>query len=124
MRVHQRPGRRKPGMLAALQQPHPRHDEQIMRIRMTQLMPPILTDDLGRVDLVDRPQVAVAALVQEDGLEDVRVKGLVGRELALVVGAVEAHLDLSQVLRVHLDVVHGLEGRLGELEARRLRLVG
>ncbi len=62
---------------------------------MAELVPPVLADDLGPVDLVDAPQVAVAFLVEEDGLEDVVFKGHHGRELRLVACAVEAHLQLG-----------------------------
>ena len=81
------------------------------------MMPPVLADDLALVNLVDIPQAAVALLVEEDGLEDVAVKVDLGRELGLVVCAVEAHFQLAEVGLVRLDEVHGPEVLLGILDA-------
>ena len=72
-------------------------------------MPPVLADDLALVDLIDAPEVAVSRLVQEDGLEDVVFEPDFGRELGLVVCAVEAHFQLGAVLGVFFDVVHWFE---------------
>ena len=91
-----------------------------MRKGVTELVPPVLTDDLRRVDVVDGPEMRVAFLVQKDGLEDVVFKGDLGRELGLVVCAVEAHFQLAAVLGVHLNVVHWLKGLLGHFEAHGL----
>lgn len=64
---------------------------------VAELVPPILTDDFGRVDFLVGPEMAVAGLVEEDGLEDVLVEGVGiggdGGELGLVVCAVEAHFE-------------------------------
>ena len=57
--------------------------------RVTQLVPPVLAQDLVRGDLIVGPQGAVAVGVDEDGLEHVVSKGHVGWELRLVVGAVD-----------------------------------
>lgn len=104
-------------MLASLQQPHPRHDEEIVRPRVTELMPPVLTDNLVLVDLVDAPQVPILFFVQVNRLEDVFLEGNLGRELGLVVCAVEAHFQTGAVLRVRLDEVHWFEGFLCHLQA-------
>jgi hypothetical protein len=80
-------------------------------------MPPILADDSGFIDLPVRPEVAIPLLVEEDGLEDMVFKGHVGRELGLVVCAVEAHLELGEVGVVGLNVVHGAEVVAGRINA-------
>lgn len=109
MRVDQCPGCSVARVLTALQEPHPRHDEGVVRPGMAELVPPILPDDFVRVNLVDTPEVSIALLIQVNSLEYVLVKGNVGWELALVVCAVEAHFELGAILRVHLDVVHWLK---------------
>ena len=79
-------------------------------------MPPVLSNNLALVDLVDGPEVLVLP-VEVDGLEDVLVEWNLGRELALVVCAVKAHFQFGQVLRVHFDHVHWFEEFLGEGQA-------
>ena len=106
--VDQGPGGGEAGVFAALEQPHPRHDEEVVGEGVAELVPPVLADDGGRVDLLVGPQVRVARLVEEDGLEHVVLERHGGRELGLVVGAVEAHFELRRVGRVFLDVVHRL----------------
>ena len=64
--------------------------------------------------------MAVAVFVQINRLENVLVKRHVGRELALVIRAVEAHFELGAVLRVHFDVVHWFERFLGHFVAHGL----
>ena len=88
-----------------------------MRKGVAKLMPPVLADDLARVDIINRPQMAIALLVEEDGLEDVVFKGHLGRELGLIVCAVKAHFQLAAVLGVHFDVVHWLKGLFSHFEA-------
>lgn len=117
MRVDEGPGGGIAGVLVALQQPNPGHDEEVVGKGVTELVPPVLADDLGRVDVVNGPEVAVAFLVEENGLEDVVFKGNFGWELGLVVGAVEAHFELRPVLGIHFDIVHWLEGFFGHFEA-------
>lgn len=80
-------------------------------------MPPILPNDLLIVNLINAPQFRVSMLVQEDRLEDVFLERHIWRELALVICAVEAHLQLRYILRVHLDQVHGFEVFLRHLDA-------
>ena len=109
VRIDHGPAGSEAGMPLALQQPHPGHDEKVVRPGVAELMPPVLADDLALVDLVDSPEVAVAVLVQEDGLEDVFLERHVGRELRLVVRAVEAHLQLRHVRRVRPDEIHSFE---------------
>ena len=48
------------------------------------------------------------------------VERYIWRELRLVVGRVEAHLQLGPAPLVHLDVVHGLERFLCVFESVRL----
>ena len=120
MRIQHRPRTRVPHAILALQEHHKGHYKNVMRPTVAQLMPPVLANDLALVDLLVAPQVAVALLVQEDGLEHVVLEGDVLGKLALVVRRVEAHLQLGDVGRVHLDVVHRAEVLLGVLDARRL----
>ena len=87
-------------------------------------MPPVLADDLGLVDFVNRPQPAVARLVQVNGLKHVVLKRHLFRKLSLVVRGVEAHLQPGQIGRVHLDVVHGAEVGFAELVAHGLVFAG
>jgi len=56
---------------------------------VAELVPPVLANNFGLVDFVNGPEVAVAGFVEEDCLENVAVKVHVGRELGLVVCAVE-----------------------------------
>ena len=72
-------------------------------------MPPVLADDLALVDLVNAPEMTIPRFVKEDGLEDVIFECDFGRELGLVVGAVEAHFELGTVFGVFFDVVHWFE---------------
>ena len=106
MGVDERPGGGETGVFPSLEQPHPGDDEDVVGEGVAELVPPVLADDLGFVDLVVGPEVRVARLVEEDGLEDVVLEGDLVRELRLVVGAVEAHLQLGGVGRVLFDVVH------------------
>lgn len=115
MGVDERPRSREARVSAAVEEPHPRDDEGVVRPGVAELVPPVLADDLVRVDLVDGPELFVV-LVKVDGLEDVLVEGDFRGELALVVCAVEAHFELGEVLRVHFDHVHGLEELLGKAE--------
>lgn len=124
VRVDERPGAGEAGAPPPVEQPHPGDDEEVVRPRVAELVPPVLAEHLALVDLVQRPEVPVAVLVQEDGLEDVLLQRQLRRELRLVVGAVEAHLQLREVLGVHLDHVHGLVRLLRELHPRRLVLAG
>ncbi len=89
-----------------------------MREGVAELVPPVLADDFGFVDLVIRPEVRVARLVEEDGLEDVVLEGDLVWELGLVVGAVEAHLEFGGVGGVFFDVVHRFVVRLAVDVAR------
>ena len=102
-------------MFVSLKQPNKRDDENVMRKRVAQLMPPVLADDLALVDLVDAPEMSVPPFIEEDGLEDVIFECDFGRELGLVVGAVEAHFELGAVFGVFFDVVHWFERFLGHL---------
>jgi hypothetical protein len=61
-------------------------------------MLPIFADHLRFVDLVCAPELRISTLAQGDGLEDMVSEIDVLGELRLVVGAVEAHLDLRFVL--------------------------
>lgn len=79
-------------MSSSLQEPQPGHDKSVVGPRVTQLMPPILPDDLVLINLVVGPEVSIALFVQIYGLENMPVKVDLGRELGLVVGAVETHL--------------------------------
>ncbi|KAI7514953.1 FAD/NAD(P)-binding domain-containing protein [Hortaea werneckii] len=97
------------GVSFALQQPHPRDHEGIVCPAVAKLVPPILPDDLALVNFIQGPQVGVALLVQEDGLEDMVLEGDLWWELRLVVGAVEAHFELGEVFGIHANEVHGLE---------------
>lgn len=117
MRVDEGPGGGVAGVLVALEQPDPGHDEEVVRKGVAELMPPVLADDLCRVDVVNGPEVPIALFVEEDGLEDVVLKRDLGRELGLVVCAVEAHFQLAAVLGVHFNVVHWFEGLLSHFEA-------
>lgn len=120
VRIDQRPGTREPHAASPLQKHQPRHHEGVVRPAVAQLVPPVLAKDLGRLDLVVAPQVRVARLVQENGLEDVVFERHVLWELRLVVGRVEAHFQLRLVLRVHFDVVHGAEVLFGPGDAGHL----
>lgn len=79
------------GVVPALEQPEPGHDEELVGPGVAELVPPVLADDFGFVDLVAGPEVRVACLAYDDGLGDVVFEGDLVRELRLVVGAVEAH---------------------------------
>lgn len=124
VRVDERPCGRKARALLALEEHHPGHDEDVVRPRVAELMPPVFADDLAFVDLIDAPEMAVAVFVQIDSLENVFVEIHLRRELALVVRAVEAHFQLRSVLVVHFDVVHRLEVLFGVFVARALVNVG
>lgn len=72
---------------------------------VAELMPPIFADDFRRIDFVLGPKMAVACFVKENGLEDVIFKGDGGRELRLVVCAVEAHFEFREIFGIHFNIV-------------------
>jgi hypothetical protein len=112
--IDEGPGGGETGAAPALEEPQPRHHGEVVGPGVAELVPPILADDLGRVDLGAGPEVRVARVVEEDGLEDVLLEGDGARELRLVVGAVEAHFEFGGVGWVLFDVVHGFEVGGGE----------
>lgn len=89
MRIHHRPRSGEARVVAALDQPEPGDDKEVVRVGVAELVPPVFADDFGLVDFVDGPEVPVAVFVEENGLEDVTVKVHVGGKLGLVVCAVE-----------------------------------
>jgi hypothetical protein len=117
MRIDECPRGREAGAFPALEEPQPRHDENVVRPGVAELVPPVLTDDFGGVNLRAGPEMRVPRVVEEDGLEDVVFEGDGARELRLVVGAVEAHFEFGWVGEVFFDVVHGFEGGGGEAVA-------
>lgn len=117
MCINQRPRSREARVFAALQKPHPGHNEEVVRERMAELMPPILSDDLTLVDLVDTPEMAIAFLIQVNSLENMVVEWNFRGKLRLVVSAIEAHFEFLVILGVFFDVVHGLVGFLCHFEA-------
>jgi hypothetical protein len=77
-------------MFLAIEKPHPRDNKGVVGPTVTELMPPVLSNDLVLSDLRTGPGVFVL-LVQEDGLEDVVTEWLLGfLELVLEVAAIEA----------------------------------
>lgn len=104
-------------MFAALEEPHPGDDEEVVGEGVAELMPPVLSNNLTLVDFVDTPEMAIALFVQVDSLEDMVLEGDFRRKLRLVVGTVKAHFELLEILGVFFDVVHGLIGFLCHFEA-------
>lgn len=72
-------------MFVPVEQPHPWNNEEVMRERVTKLVPPIFPDDLRLVDFVYRPEMAVSILVEKDSLENGIIQRYMGRELRLVI---------------------------------------
>lgn len=74
-----------------LQEQHPGHHEQVMRVAVAELVPPVPTNDAAFADLAVGPSVSVSVCIQVDGLEDVLLKRHGLGELALLIRRVEAH---------------------------------
>ena len=74
-------------MLSSVESPHPGDNEEIVGEGVTKLVPPVGADDLGLIDLVNTPEVTVAVLVEENGLEHSPINRSFWGELGLVVGA-------------------------------------
>lgn len=68
--------------------------------------------------------MAITVFVQVDGLEDVVLKRDTFGELGLIVGSVEGHFELGEILVVHLDVVHWSEALSGKVIAGALVFAG
>ena len=104
--VDQGPAPCEDGPVLPIEEHHVGHHPHVMLPPVTELVPPLLLNHFGLVNLIDRPQLPVA-LVEEDGLKDVVFIGdrgllrlVVFAELVLVVGTVERHLDLRHVLGI------------------------
>lgn len=102
-------------MAFSLEEPHPGHDEEVMRPTVAELMPPVLANNFTLVNLINGPEMSIAFFVEEDGLEDVFLKGDLGRELSLVVGAIKAHFQFSEILLIVSDEIHCFEVVFGEV---------
>ena len=90
MCIDQCPSRSVGSMFLSIEEPHPRYYKRVVCPAVTELMPPIFSNNLVLANLGARPGIFVL-LVEEDGLENMVLEWFLRfLELVLEVAAVEA----------------------------------